>query len=81
MSADKRVASVTGTDENGKHSFRAYEIHMGRTTGPDLRRPFARVMVNGFAEPEGAVSENGLIFGTYLHGLFADDVMRTLLTR
>lgn len=82
MSAEKRVASVTGTDEDGTHTFGAYEIHMGRTTGPAMRRPFARVMVNGVAEPEGAVSENGLVFGTYLHGLFADDAARhRFLTR
>ena len=82
MSAEKRVASVTGTDVDGTHTFSAYEIHMGRTTGPDLRCPFARVMVNGVAEPEGAVSENGLVFGTYLHGLFADDTARRrFLTR
>jgi len=50
---------------------RGYEIHMGRTgTGG---RAALRVFETPEGEvdyPDGAVSENGLVFGTYLHGLF-----------
>jgi adenosylcobyric acid synthase len=50
----------------------AYEIHIGRTEGADRARPFANL--NG--APEGAVSADGRVQGSYLHGLFASDGFR-----
>ncbi|MCC8950632.1 cobyric acid synthase, partial [Bradyrhizobium sp. Arg62] len=50
----------------------AYEIHIGRTDGPDRARPFASL--DGTAE--GAVSADGRVHGSYLHGLFASDEFR-----
>jgi adenosylcobyric acid synthase len=50
----------------------AYEIHIGRTDGPDRARPFA--LVSG--APEGAVAGDGRVHGTYLHGLFTSDGFR-----
>ena len=49
-----------------------YEIHLGRTTGPDCARPFAFIA----GAPDGAVTANGRIMGTYLHGCFASDGFR-----
>ena len=46
---------------------------MGVTEGPDCARPFAR-LADG--SPEGAVSADGRVIGTYVHGLFADDRQR-----
>ena len=54
-----------------------YEIHLGRTEGPDRSRPFG----DADGRPEGAVSGDGRVFGTYLHGLFANDGFRTALLR
>ena len=63
-----------------------YEIHLGETINAPGVRPFVQIITNSgeLAEtiPEGAVNENGLIFGTYLHGLFdADQFRRTLLNQ
>ncbi|MBP0587644.1 cobyric acid synthase CobQ, partial [Mycobacterium tuberculosis] len=51
-----------------------YEMHIGETTGPDLARPFCR-LADG--RGDGAVSADGRVAGTYLHGLFAGDAFRT----
>ena len=46
--------------------FQGYEIHMGETTGPDTARPVAR-MADG--RSDGAISADGRIAGSYVHGL------------
>jgi len=53
----------------------AYEIHMGRTLaeGPAL---FALADPDGGSRPEGASSADGLIVGTYLHGIFSNMGLR-----
>ena len=72
LTREKTLVSVTGTTGDGM-PFKGYEMHMGATKGPDCARPFA--MVEG--KPEGAVSANGRVIGTYVHGLFADDKQRS----
>ena len=69
LSDEKRLEPVRGTSNDGAPFF-GYEMHMGVTEGPDRARPFAH-----FAEGtrEGAVSADGRVIGTYIHGLFADD--------
>ncbi|MCP8893696.1 cobyric acid synthase [Shinella daejeonensis] len=52
-----------------------YEIHLGRSTGPDALRP--AVMIDG--RPDGAVSPDGRVMGTYLHGLFSSNDFRARL--
>ncbi|MBC8017886.1 MAG: cobyric acid synthase [Verrucomicrobia bacterium] len=50
-----------------------YEIHMGKTTHFGTPRPFARIFRRGETSvtiEDGTVSDNGRIFGTYLHGIF-----------
>lgn len=49
-----------------------YEIHLGRTEGPDRER--APFIVE--TSTEGASSPDGRVVGTYLHGLFAADALR-----
>ncbi|WP_417279514.1 cobyric acid synthase [Celeribacter sp.] len=72
MGGDKRLAEVVATDHASGHELRAYEIHIGRTDGPDMAR--AWLTVEG--RPEGAASEDGRVMGCYLHGLFTADAFR-----
>jgi adenosylcobyric acid synthase len=72
LTACKRLEPAHG--EAGGAPFSGYEMHMGTTTGPDCARPFGR-LADG--SPEGAVSADGRVTGTYVHGLFADDRQRS----
>ena len=72
LSPEKRLTLAGGTTSDGI-PFSGYEMHMGITDGPDCSRPFAR-LADGTAE--GAMSANGRVVGTYIHGLFADDRQR-----
>ena len=73
LSGEKRLDPLRGETGNGI-AFAGYEMHMGVTRGPDCMRPFAR-LADG--SPEGAVSADGRVTGTYTHGLFADDRQRS----
>jgi adenosylcobyric acid synthase len=72
MAGDKRLARVAARHAESGLPVAGYEIHLGRTTGPDTARPFALLD----AGPDGARSPCGRIEGTYLHGLFASDAFR-----
>ena len=72
MTPDKRLTRTTAEHVGSGLTVEGYEIHIGRTEGPDRARPFARVA----GAPEGAVSADGRIIGSYLHGLFAEDGFR-----
>ncbi|GGC92531.1 cobyric acid synthase [Chelatococcus reniformis] len=73
LTGDKRLARVTGATSDGI-AFAGYEMHLGVTTGADAARPFAR-LVDG--SPDGAISADGRVAGTYVHGLFAHDAQRS----
>jgi len=72
LSAEKRLEPAHGTTSDGA-PFAGYEMHMGVTEGPDCARPFAR---RADGSPDGAVSADGRVMGTYVHGLFAHDRQR-----
>jgi adenosylcobyric acid synthase len=72
MTPDKRLTAVRATHAGTGVPFDGYEIHIGRSDGPDCARPFG--FVDG--EPEGAVSADGRVAGSYLHGMFRDDAFR-----
>ncbi len=72
LTGDKRLEAVRGVSFDGT-TLAGYEMHVGRTQGTDCVRPFS--MLGG--SPDGAVSENGRVWGTYLHGLFADGGQRS----
>ena len=63
----KQLANVRGKLFGEDIDLTGYEIHMGETTGNDLSRP-AVVLADG--RMDGAVSEDGQIICSYLHGFF-----------
>ncbi|WP_039058545.1 cobyric acid synthase [Enterobacter sp. Bisph1] len=64
----------------GGLALRGYEIHMGETTRAPGCRAALWLHKGGTRVADGAVSDDGLVFGTYLHGLFDSDTFtRTLL--
>lgn len=73
LSGEKRLEPVRGITFDSV-PFEGYEMHMGRTDGPDCARPFAS-LADGTTE--GAISRNGTVYGTYVHGLFASDPQRS----
>lgn len=73
MAPEKTVRTTDAETAEGGLPLSGYEIHLGVTSGPDCARPFA--FSNG--RPEGAVSGDGRVSGTYLHGVFSADRWRT----
>ena len=55
-------------------AFSGYEMHVGRTDGPDCLRPFA--LLEG-DRPDGASNGDGTVMGSYVHGLFASTALRS----
>jgi adenosylcobyric acid synthase len=73
LTAEKRLEPVYGITNDGM-PFSGYEMHMGLTEGPDRARAFARL---SDGSSEGAVSPDGRVMGTYIHGLFTEDRQRS----
>ena len=77
MSQNKSLTRVNASYGVRALTIEGYEIHIGETHGPDCARPFAYIE----DRPEGAQSLTGQVKGTYLHGLFSNDLFRkTFLT-
>jgi adenosylcobyric acid synthase len=77
MTADKRLNEVNAVHMPSNTPFTGYEIHIGRTTGPDTARPFAHIGLHlDTVQKDGAISPDGHIAGSYLHGMFRDDAFR-----
>ncbi|MBV8042424.1 cobyric acid synthase [Pluralibacter sp.] len=51
-----------------------YEIHMGETQLASGCRPALFLEKNGERIADGAISDDGQVIGTYLHGLFDNDI-------
>jgi adenosylcobyric acid synthase len=65
-----RTAAAVGPILSAMGTVRGYEIHMGETDRLEGKEAFSG---------EGAVSEDGLVIGTYLHGLFENPSAVTAL--
>ena len=67
------MAERTGTEVESGEAIRGYEMHIGQTSGPDTARPWL-TLADGRAE--GAISADGRVMASYLHGVFAADGFR-----
>lgn len=77
LESEKIVRNSIASSLQGNIELTGYEIHIGRTQGPDCDRPI--ITLNG--RPDGASSPDGRIFGCYLHGLFGSDEYRNNLLK
>lgn len=77
MTPEKRLAVVRGRHPASGAEVAGYEIHIGRTEGPDAGRAWLEVG----SRREGAASADGRVMGTYLHGIFTADAFRTAFLR
>jgi adenosylcobyric acid synthase len=85
FSSEKTVRPVSGQQCGTPYAgglwrapdFRGYEIHMGETYRTEGTRPFAQLSTLDAAQLlDGAISQNGLVFGSYVHGIFDNDLFR-----
>ncbi|MFG0918260.1 cobyric acid synthase [Pseudomonas fulva] len=78
LEADKQLRNVAGTLHLDASPVTGYEIHAGVTTGPALAQPAIR-LADGRCE--GAISTDGQVLATYLHGLFEGSASCAALLR
>jgi adenosylcobyric acid synthase len=72
MTATKTVRPVRARHIASLQPVAGYEIHLGRTSGPDCLRPVLEID----GQMDGAISADGRVAGCYVHGLFASDGFR-----
>ena len=75
MAPEKTVRNSSARSLEFDAPLSGYEIHLGVTSGPDCARPSA--LIDG--RPDGALSPDGRVMGTYLHGIFGSDTYRAQL--
>ena len=66
LDAEKQLRRVSGVLAQGQAPVTGYEIHHGVTQGPALAWPLVHLP----GRYDGAISDDGQIIGSYLHGLF-----------
>jgi len=71
---EQKITTLSeGIDMQSGQKIKGYEIHMGQTKLLDNAKSFIEITkVNGVDEKrvDGAVNEQGTVFGTYIHGIF-----------
>ncbi len=77
LEREKVLTRVQGRLRIGKAAVSGYEIHLGRTQGKALERPLADID----DRTDGAISDDELVLGTYLHGLFDHPESRDAILR
>ncbi len=77
--SSKVTAQVKGTDLESGHPIRGYEIHAGRPQGLRRGKPVFRIQERGGAavdDWDGCRLPDKPVWGTYLHGLFEEELFR-----
>ncbi|MDK1388254.1 cobyric acid synthase [Sinorhizobium sp. 8-89] len=77
MAPEKTVRNSRAWSLEHDVALDGYEIHLGKTVGADCDR--APVSIDD--RRDGAMSADGKVMGTYLHGLFGSDAYRAALLR
>lgn len=72
LDAAKTLRLVEAEAIQFKTSVNGYEIHMGQTSGPDCERALLHIE-DRF---DGAISVDGQVMGSYVHGIFSDNGFR-----
>jgi len=82
LSTNKKLTRVEGILTLNNTKVSGYEIHMGICEGKALKHPAIRFTQHpNKQKADGAISEDNLILGTYLHGLFENqETCDSLLT-
>ncbi|MBK5012117.1 cobyric acid synthase [Pseudomonas sp. S60] len=78
LEAEKQLRNVAGTLALETAPVTGYEIHAGVTTGPALGHPAVQ-LADG--RSDGAISADGQVLATYLHGLFEGSASCAALLR
>jgi adenosylcobyric acid synthase len=78
LAAEKQLRNVRGRLGLEQAAVSGYEIHAGVSQGPALERPAVQL---DDGRCDGAISADGQIVGTYLHGLFESSAASAALLR
>lgn len=86
MVAGKQLKSVAGLfsgnlPEAEGVAMSGYEMHNGVSTGLALERPVFHLTRDGKTTPDGAISNDNQLLGTYVHGVFDEPAACDALLR
>ncbi len=76
---EKVLAQVRAKELGSDLEVTGYEIHHGRTESLNTAKAAFRVILRQGEktnDPEGSISEDGRIWGTYIHGIFDENAFR-----
>ncbi|OIR18313.1 cobyric acid synthase [mine drainage metagenome] len=77
LAAEKKLRNVCGTLLLEEVAVSGYEIHAGISSGAALQHPALQLEHS----PDGAISRDGQILATYVHGLFESSEACSVLLR
>ncbi|NCA68735.1 MAG: cobyric acid synthase [Sphingobacteriia bacterium] len=81
LASEKILANVQGRLTLEAAAVTGYEIHAGVSVGAALARPALFLDGAQSERPDGAISSDGQILGTYVHGLFESASAASALLR